>query len=125
MSHTQVKDVPNHTTFRTSTTTCCLPRLPAASHDYLLPPTTTCCLPRLPAASHDYLLPPMTTCCLPRLPAASHDYLLLPTTICCVPRLSAASPWSQPYPLGDSSTRFLLSTGRFNFCIGCGGARGT
>jgi hypothetical protein len=23
------------------------PRLPAASHDYLLPPTTTCCLPRL------------------------------------------------------------------------------
>ena len=81
--------------------------------------------PRLLAASHDYLLPPMTTCCLPRLPAASHDYLLLPTTICCVPRLSAASPWSQPYPLGDSSTRFLLSTSRFNFCIGCGGARGT
>jgi hypothetical protein len=34
-------------TFRTSTITCCLPRLPAASHDYLLPPMTTCCLPRL------------------------------------------------------------------------------
>src|SRR5271170_3039374 len=41
------------------------PRLP-------LPPTTTCCLPRLPAASHDYLLPSTTTCCLPRLPAAFH-----------------------------------------------------
>jgi hypothetical protein len=62
--------------FRNSTITFCLPRLPAASHDYLLLPTTTCCLPRLPAASHDYLLPPTTTCCLPRLPAASHDYLL-------------------------------------------------
>jgi hypothetical protein len=33
-------------------------------------------LPRLPAPSHDYLLPPMTTCSLPRLPAAFHDYLL-------------------------------------------------
>jgi hypothetical protein len=31
------------------------------------PPTTTCCLSRLPAASHDYLLPPKTTCRLPRL----------------------------------------------------------
>ena len=37
-----------------------LPRLPAASHDFLLPPTTFCCLPRLFAASHDYLLPPTT-----------------------------------------------------------------
>src|SRR4051794_31072435 len=45
-----------------------LPRLPAASHDYLLPPTTTCSLPRLPAASHDYLLPPTTTCCQPLVP---------------------------------------------------------
>jgi hypothetical protein len=25
-----------------------------------LPPTTTCCLPRLPAAFHDYLLPTTT-----------------------------------------------------------------
>ena len=33
-------------TFRTSTITCCLP------------PTITYCLPRLPAAFHDYLLPP-------------------------------------------------------------------
>jgi hypothetical protein len=78
-------------TFRTSTITCCLPRLPTASHDYLLPPTTTCCLPRLPTASHDYLLPPTTTCCLPRLPTASHDYLLPPTTACCLPRLLPAS----------------------------------
>jgi hypothetical protein len=52
-------------------TTCCLPRLPAAFHDYLLHPTTTYCLSRLPAASHDYLLPPKTTCRLPRLPAAN------------------------------------------------------
>jgi hypothetical protein len=41
-----------------------------------VPPTTTCCLPRLPATSHDYLLPPTTTCCLPRLPAASYDSLV-------------------------------------------------
>jgi hypothetical protein len=27
-------------------------------HDFLLPPTTFCCLPRLSAASYDYLLPP-------------------------------------------------------------------
>src|SRR5580704_6533455 len=45
-------------TFVPPTTTCCLPRLPAASHDYLLPPTTTCCFPRLSAAFHGYLLPP-------------------------------------------------------------------
>jgi hypothetical protein len=51
------------------TTTCCLPRLTAASHDYLLPPTTNCCLPQLTTASHDYLLP-------------SHNYLLPPTTRC-------------------------------------------
>jgi hypothetical protein len=56
------------------------PRLPAASHNYLLPPTTTCRLPRLPAASHDHLLPPTITRRLSRLPAASHDYLLPPTT---------------------------------------------
>src|SRR5271168_1818174 len=70
----------------------CLPRLPAASHDYLLPPTTTCCLPRLPAASHDYLLPPTTTCCLSRLPAASHDYLLPPTTTCLPPTTTCYFP---------------------------------
>jgi hypothetical protein len=45
-----------------------------------VPPTTTFCLPRLPAASHDYLLPLTTTCYLPQLPAASHVYLLPPTT---------------------------------------------
>jgi hypothetical protein len=73
------------TTFLPPTTTCCLPRLLAASHDYLLPPTTTCCLPRLLAASHDYLLPPTTTCSLPRLPAPSHDYLPPSTTTCCQP----------------------------------------
>ena len=55
-------------TFVPPTTTFCLPRLTAASHDYLLPPTTTCPLPRLPAASHDYMLPPMTTCCQPLVP---------------------------------------------------------
>jgi hypothetical protein len=37
-----------------------LPRLPAASHDFLLPPTTFCCLLRLSAASYDYLLPSTT-----------------------------------------------------------------
>src|SRR6266496_921931 len=31
--------------------------VPAASHDYLLPPTTTCRLPQLLATSHNYLLP--------------------------------------------------------------------
>ena len=56
-------------TFIPPTTTCCLPQLPAASHNYLLPPTTTFSLPRLPAAFHDYLLPPTAT-------AAFHDYLL-------------------------------------------------
>jgi hypothetical protein len=33
-----------------------LPRLPAASHDFLLPPTTFCRLLRLPAASHNSLV---------------------------------------------------------------------
>src|SRR5271156_1807347 len=66
------------------------PRLPAASHDYLLPPTTTYCLPRLPTTSHDYLLPPTTTCCLPLLPAASPPYLLPPTTPHPLPRLPTA-----------------------------------
>jgi len=37
-----------------------LPRLPAASHDFLLSPTTFCCPPRLSAVPHDYLLPPTT-----------------------------------------------------------------
>ena len=78
-------------TFVPPTTTFCLPRLPAASHDYLLPLTTTCYLLQLPAASHDYLLPLTTTCSLPRLPAASHDYLLPPTTTCCLPQLPAVS----------------------------------
>src|SRR2546430_2247231 len=32
-------------------------RLPAASHDYLLPLTTICC-------PHEFLLSPTTTCCL-------------------------------------------------------------
>jgi hypothetical protein len=77
-------------TFVPPTTTFCLPRLPAASHDYLLPLTTTCCLPRLPAATHDYLLPPTTTCSLPRLPAPSYNYLLPPTTTYSPPQLLAA-----------------------------------
>jgi hypothetical protein len=34
-------------TFRTSTITCYLPRLPASSHDYLLPPTTASSQPSL------------------------------------------------------------------------------
>jgi len=59
-----------------SPTTCCLPRLPTASHNYLLPPTTTYCLPRLPASTRDYLLPPTTTCCHSRLLATSHDCLV-------------------------------------------------
>jgi hypothetical protein len=50
-------------TFVPPTTTFYLPRLPAASHDYLLPSTTICCLSRLPAPSQDYLPPPTTTCC--------------------------------------------------------------
>ena len=89
----------------------CFPRLPAASHDYLLPPTTTCSLPRLPAPSHDYLLPPTTTCSPPRLPAPSHDYLLPPTTTCSPPRLPAPShdylPPSTTHSIVGLTTTFI------------------
>src|SRR2546421_4709703 len=50
------------------------PRLPAASHDYLLPPTTpagpttTCHFPRLPATSHD--------ACSPTTPAAHQEMVV-------------------------------------------------
>ena len=36
-----------------------------------VPPTTTCCLPRLPTPSQDYLLRPTTTCCQPLVPCCA------------------------------------------------------
>jgi hypothetical protein len=129
-------------TFHTSTTTCCLPRLLLPTTTCCLPrlllPTATCSLPRLPATSHDYclprLLPPTATCSLPRLPATSHDYclprLLPPTTTAshdyCLPRLlppttTASHDYCLPRLLPPTTTSSAQSSHTGGFGGGGGG----
>src|SRR5271156_2293153 len=84
------------------------PRVPAASHEYLLPPTSTCCLPRVPAASHEYLLPPTSTCYLSREPAASHEYFLHPTFL----REHAACPYEEIPAIRSCRERSVIKKSR-------------